>query len=464
MKRRISIAVIGLLACASPSWAEPSGGLDWTAWQRMPVLQDGRIMPLDSFARAKVKTICGDVRPSLGKLGSKTNAEMSSLSADEIKRLASEGKPRRFLAAELLYSWTVEPEKWDDVPFLLADDETLRTEVLGVPLLGEDGSRLRYVSPRQVRLSKKFDEIGREVEALLVQAQKTQKRPEFTYLQEKVKSLDEALELFLQLSYDPARPGRSEDENRWLAIDFVRMRNSWDRFVEILAQQAALTESPQNLRAGEGNGQPPKLLRDLFQLADTTDQAMREFATQWGPVQEGKVSIQSIEPAAAKVRKLMVQLDATMRKLAESKLPDPTSLIKDDTATIQADRQNLCRRTMNLALQAAQVHYDVYSAGGESISVVPAMEPTAFEPDRYRSEIRPWISLYAVLRGSPSLLDAYPPDSVQEIRSAWGEAQTAYFHRGDSEVQANLPGPSGNSRPKCAGWPKKSNPSGNNFR
>ena len=392
-------------------------------------------MPLDSFARAQVKTICGDVHPSLGKLGSKTNAEMSSLSADEIKRLASEGKPRRFLAAELLYSWTVEPEKWDDVPFLLADDETLRTEVLGVPLLGEDGSRLRYVSPRQVRLSKKFDEIGREIEALLVQAQKKQKRPEFTSLQEKVKSLDEALELFLQLSYDPARPGRSEDENRWLAIDFVRMRNSWDRFVEILAAASLrCTESPQNLRAGEGNGQPPKLLRDLFQLADTTDQAMREFATQWGSVQDRQESrSRASNPQPPRCGKLMVQLDATMRELAESELPDPASLIKDDTETIQADRQNLSRRTMNLALQAAQVHYDVYSAGGEAISIVPAMEPTAFEADRYRSEIRPWISLHALLRGSPSLLDAYPPDSVQKSDPPGARHETAYFHRGDSQ-------------------------------
>ena len=126
--------------------AEHSGGLDWSAWQRMPVLQDGRIMPLDSFARAQVKKICGDVRPSLGKLGSKTNAEMTSLSQDEIKRLAA-GPAAAFLAAELLYAWTVEPEKWDDVPFLLADDETLRTEILDVPLRG------RGWQPAEIRLA-----------------------------------------------------------------------------------------------------------------------------------------------------------------------------------------------------------------------------------------------------------------------------------------------------------------------
>ena len=43
--------------------AADSGGLDWSAWQRMPVLEDGRIMPLDTFARTQVKRICGDVAP-----------------------------------------------------------------------------------------------------------------------------------------------------------------------------------------------------------------------------------------------------------------------------------------------------------------------------------------------------------------------------------------------------------------
>ena len=106
-----------------------------------------------------------------------------------------------------------------------------------------------------------------------------------------------------------------------------------------------------------------------------------------------------------------------------------------------ANRQNFSRRTKNLALQAAQLPCDVYSAGGEAISIVPAMEPTALEADRYRSEIRPWISLHAVLRGSPGLLDGYPPDRrSRRSDAAWGEAQTAYFHRGDPEVQANLPG------------------------
>src|SRR5208282_4248953 len=185
MKQHFLIAVFAFLAIARPAWAENSGGMDWSAWQRMPVLQDGRIMPLDSYARAQVKKICGEVRPVLGKLGTKTYAEMSSLSPEEIKRLADEGRPRQFLAAELLYLWTVEPQKWEDVPFLLADDETLRTVVLDVPILGEDGSRLKHVSPRQVQHAKKLAAIMAEIETVLGEAQKKKRKPELSSLQEK---------------------------------------------------------------------------------------------------------------------------------------------------------------------------------------------------------------------------------------------------------------------------------------
>ena len=99
---------------------------------------------------------------------------------EDIKRLASEGRPRQFLAAELLYSWTVEPGKWDDVPFLIADNAKLRSDILDVPLVGEDGSRLKYVSPRQIRECEKLGPIINEIEALRDQAEKKGKKPEFT--------------------------------------------------------------------------------------------------------------------------------------------------------------------------------------------------------------------------------------------------------------------------------------------
>ena len=70
-------------------------------------------MPLDSFARETVEAICGRADPMLAFDG---------------------GRWREFSAAELLFSWLVEPEKWETVPFLAAEDEELRRDVLGLPL------------------------------------------------------------------------------------------------------------------------------------------------------------------------------------------------------------------------------------------------------------------------------------------------------------------------------------------
>ena len=99
----------------------------------------------------------------------------------------------------------------------------MRTEVLDVPLMGEDGRRLKYVSPNQVR-SKKFVGILAEIERIQEEAQQKKRRPGLSALQEKARNLEEALGLFIQLSYDPGRPGKG---NPWLENDFAGMQKSW---------------------------------------------------------------------------------------------------------------------------------------------------------------------------------------------------------------------------------------------
>jgi ABC-type transport system involved in cytochrome c biogenesis permease subunit len=462
MKRTILFLTLGWLGLVASLRAEQSGGLDWSAWQRMPVLQDGRIMPLDSFARVQVKKICGTVHPNLGKLGSKTNSELRSLSPEDIKLLADKGRARSFLAAELVYGWMVETKSWDDVPFLIADDETLRSDVLDVPLTAEDGSRLRYVSPRQVRLArKKFIAFLTEIERVVEDAQKKKQSPRLSPMQAKLKEplkkLDDALGLYLQLSYDPGREGKSnpwqETEfplgkaNPWLESDFVGMQGSWERFAQALSQHPPLTVQADNLRSVEGDPQSRQLLkeklqpclraekleRELYQLADNTNQAMQGFVRQWTSVINGEKPVRSIEPTAANLRQLTSRLDATMRELADSELPDAAILSEDNTETIRAYRQVFSRWTKSFALQTAQLPWAPYSDGGEAIFIVPALEPSALEADRYRSEIRPWISLHALLQGSPGLLHGYATEDVARIRTAWNDAREAYLDRGDSQ-------------------------------
>ena len=179
--------------------------------------------------------------------------------------------------------------------------------------------------------------------------------------------------------------------------------------------------------------QAEKSQRELRQLVEKTDPAMREVVARWSSMETGKKPLQSIEPAAIRLRGLISDLDAKMHELVESDLPDPPILAENDADAIRSYRQNFYRWTKSLALQTAQLPWSLFSAGDEAIRIVPALEPTALEADRYRSEIHPWIGLQALLRGSPDLLHGYPAEQVEQARTAWRNARAAYLDRGSAE-------------------------------
>ena len=105
--------LVVLLSVAGVCRADDRAELDWSTWRRLPVFDQGRIMPLDSFARETIEAICGCAEPTLSLEG---------------------GRPRKFSAAELLFCWLVEPEKWETAAFLLAQDEQLRGTCWGCRL------------------------------------------------------------------------------------------------------------------------------------------------------------------------------------------------------------------------------------------------------------------------------------------------------------------------------------------
>ena len=129
MFRSILPYTIVLLFAPGVCRAEDSGILDWSTWRHIPAFGQGRVEPLDTFARETVEAICGRPDPTL---------------------TLPSAQPQKFTAAELLFSWLAEPEKWENVPFLAAQDQQLREEVLGLPLYDEQGRRLRYATPAEV--------------------------------------------------------------------------------------------------------------------------------------------------------------------------------------------------------------------------------------------------------------------------------------------------------------------------
>ena len=107
-----------------------SGGL--AAWREIPVLEDGRIMPLDTFARRQSEAICHTQSPRLAT--------------------GPAGALVKWEADELLLDWLVRPEAWEEIPFLIAEHEELRA-LLELPIFATDPGgkrRLKYASPADV--------------------------------------------------------------------------------------------------------------------------------------------------------------------------------------------------------------------------------------------------------------------------------------------------------------------------
>ncbi|MDR1491551.1 MAG: cytochrome c biogenesis protein CcsA [Planctomycetaceae bacterium] len=127
--------------------------LDWKAWEQLPVFSDGRVTPLRTFARITVKEICGTNTPTFAPDES-TLADavrekaLTEENAAKIRAKFPNGK-RTFSDSELVFSWLVEPELWEYIPFLPADDSLLRLSYLKAKLKTPDGKPLRYAAPYQ---------------------------------------------------------------------------------------------------------------------------------------------------------------------------------------------------------------------------------------------------------------------------------------------------------------------------
>jgi len=137
--RKIMARIIAAAAClasaASLAAADrPTPGLHPSlgTWREIPVLEDGRIMPLDTFARRHVEAISNQQAPKLAT--------------------GPEGAVVRWQADELLLDWLVRPQAWEDVPFLIAEHEDVR-KLLDLPVFdssGGDRRRLKYAAPSDV--------------------------------------------------------------------------------------------------------------------------------------------------------------------------------------------------------------------------------------------------------------------------------------------------------------------------
>jgi hypothetical protein len=135
---------------------QPLGALHWTPWRTLPVYDDGRIMPLNTFSRILVTQICGVPNPRLTvddilysniesvlSLKYKYDPSLIAGEAARIRQRINDLFPRgvrTFESYELLFSWLVEPEVWDFIPFLAHRKAyEFRAEVLSVSRINQNG-------------------------------------------------------------------------------------------------------------------------------------------------------------------------------------------------------------------------------------------------------------------------------------------------------------------------------------
>ncbi len=172
---------------------------DFSAWRQLPVFYDGRMMPLNTFSRLVVESVCDRANPRLSLEGVPDSVRSLSEFSETSKMFPDE--MQKFTASELLFSWIVEPKRWEHVPCLIAEHETLRAEILDLPVLSPKGKHLKYVSPYVLENSDGFQRALQNLGAK--QRDTPPKNIKLTSVEAAVEQLYRAYMTYRSVSYDP---------------------------------------------------------------------------------------------------------------------------------------------------------------------------------------------------------------------------------------------------------------------
>ncbi len=383
LRRWISPLAAVLVTVAAACAEEPK--LDLSQWQHLPVLHNGRIMPLDSFARTAVEIVCDRVNPTL-----------------EI-----DGNLQRFRAPELLLSWLSEPDRWEDVPFLIAEHDELRKGVLGVSVTAQNGTHLKYVSPADVVESQKLQEVLEGIADKRRASGVSGEEPELSGVEKKAGELWDAFLLFRQVTFNP-------ESDQTPRLRFLRVASN------VLEGWGKLEGDLGMLRARP----------ELGELMDQIDKSLRALAAGAG---SGRFKLNKVEPDVVAAAGGLQQLADTCAALKDRIF----SAGQGDVPNFDARQLEVARARLNrlsasvrlLARQGKEMHSALYDSG-DALRIVPALNPAALDKDRDTTdEAQPWLTLQTVLYGSDELLKDYPKPQIQAVRATFSRLAAAYNNR-----------------------------------
>jgi ABC-type transport system involved in cytochrome c biogenesis permease subunit len=404
-----------LVAGAAPAVLVRAAELDWSTWREIPVLHDGRMQPLDTFARTAVEIMTGSTNPKLGLKDVVPDDELDSADLAQARELFPDGKVRKYTAAELLFSMTTEPEKWEDVPFLYAKHELLREKYLHVPLKNAKGDALKYVSPRQVQEALDFHNRLDELNDLRRQARQKNEKFDLVGVDKKLGDLQQAYSLYRQLTFQPARVMTlpALEETRGTSRFLEKLNVAYDQWsvIENVLQQLhdpsmrAMLCPPEKVDA---IGQPAEKLYDMAKQPNMT--------------------LADVEPLTRQLSQGAAELAAHFGKLREriTQSAPPAEVNKAALENLQSMVRRLSSESVALAKVARQLHMSLYD-NGDALRLVPALDPDALERNRETTDdANPWLNLQSLLVGSDAILAGYPPADIAHVREAFHGAGAAY--------------------------------------
>jgi ABC-type transport system involved in cytochrome c biogenesis permease subunit len=167
------IAFLLFAGMVSAPIAARGESIDISGIRGLPLLDNGRVKPLDTFARETVRAITG--------------SERFGIVADQgggTQEIASRMDP-----AILLLDWVANPADWTRRPLLQVPFLELRARLHMPPAQ-------KWISPAQLRDNREFDPWVSGLMAKSLAAQQSQEEAEFTRLEQAAIELQERLKLF----------------------------------------------------------------------------------------------------------------------------------------------------------------------------------------------------------------------------------------------------------------------------
>ncbi len=429
-KALVGLAAIGwLLLGAGPACADQ---LDWSCWRRLPVFAGGRLMPLDSFARSVVEEICGRTHPRLGLADSLPGEDLHRPEYAQARQLFPDGKARTWPYYELVFSWLVEPHRWERVPFLIAQHHQLREELLGLPRQDPSGQPIRYVSPWQLEHAEPFWRWHAEIRRRRLDAEAAGQPFQPTGLDRKAWQLLEAYTAWRELvfSAEALSLPHSLFRNRLSELDQL-----WQATVQAIEQALEMAQAHQQSRPPQ---QPPSL-RHANNPPPTEAYSQFQQALQalQGLVEQKPIDRPHMEQHARRLRESAQQLadwfEGFYHSLRQSSPPMPPETWQQ----MQGHWMALVSRTRDLHRLAWEVQAALFDdspvagASDQMVRLVPSLNPFALEEARTPEENpQPWLTWQALMQASlTDTLADYPSAEIQAVRKAFHQAAQAYQDR-----------------------------------